>query len=226
MNKNPGVIFDMDGVVVDSNPVHKEVIKLFCKKYNQDVSDTILKERVYGRTNKEWIPEVFGDISSDYSNRLADEKEKMFREMFDPRSAEIPGFTAFLENLREAGIKCILATSAPGENADFILQELDIAKYFHSVLDSSDVERGKPEPDIYLKAASALNLPPGECIIFEDSFAGVEAGVRAGATVIGVTSTHTAEELIGCAKVIDSFLEISIGDLKAIANNSSTGTAS
>lgn len=220
MKNDFGVIFDMDGVLVNSNPAHKEVIKQFCKKYQKEVTENFLRERVYGRTNKEWIPEVFGDISEEYSEKLAYEKEKMFRDMFDPNKYVIPGLIEFLGKLRQSGIKCVLATSAPKENADFILSELGIENYFIAVLDSSDVNKGKPEPEVYLKAANKAGYPPEKCIIFEDSLAGVEAGLRAGAVVIGVTSTHDAEELKNCAIIIDSFSEISVDDLKKQFSNS------
>jgi beta-phosphoglucomutase len=218
MENDFGVIFDMDGVLVDSNPAHKEVIKQFCKKYQKDVTEDFLRQRVYGRTNKEWIPEVFGDLPEKYSEKLADEKEKMFRDMFEPDKHIIPGLIGFLGKLRQSGIKCVLATSAPKENAVFILSELGIEKYFIAVLDSSDVNKGKPEPDVYLKAAKKAGYPPEKCIIFEDSIAGVEAGLRAGAKVIGITTTHHADELSECSKVISNFKEVTVADLLDIVN--------
>jgi len=216
MKYNFGVIFDMDGVLVHSNPVHKETIKEFFLKYNQQVSNTFLEKRVWGRTNQEWIPEVFGDISVDRTSHLADEKEQMFRDRFDPNSAFIPGIKEFLKKLNSNGIRTAVATSAPGENAEFILTELKIKEYFSVILDSSDVEKGKPDPQVYLKAAERLRFPASQCIVFEDSLAGVEAGVRAGAKVVGISSTHSAEELSGCAMVISDFLELTIDDLAGL----------
>ncbi|CAN5125721.1 HAD family hydrolase [soil metagenome] len=213
MKYNFGVIFDMDGVLVHSNPVHKETIKDFFIKYNQEVSNTFLEERVWGRTNKEWIPEVFGNVSVDRTEQLADEKEQMFRDRFDPHSAFIPGIKEFIKELNNYGVRTAVATSAPGENAEFILTELKIKEYFSVILDSSDVDKGKPEPQVYLKAAERLRFPASQCIVFEDSLAGVEAGVRAGAKVVGVSSTHSAEELSGCAMVITDFLELTVDDL-------------
>lgn len=216
MKYNFGVIFDMDGVLVHSNPVHKETIKEFFIKHKQEVSNTFLEERVWGRTNKEWIPEVFGDLSVDLTGELADEKEQMFRDRFDPNSAFLPGIKEFLKELNNKGIRTAIATSAPCENAEFILSELKIKDYFSVILDSSDVDKGKPEPQVYLKAAERLGFPASQCIVFEDSLAGVEAGVRAGAKVVGVTSTHAAEELSGCAMVISDFLELTVDDLAGL----------
>lgn len=216
MAKKIGAVFDMDGVIVHSNPAHKEIIKEFCKKHQQEVSDKFLTERVYGRTNKEWIPEVFGEMSLANAEELADEKEQMFRDQFHPRAAAIPGITDFLKLLHQKKIPCVVATSAPSANAEFILSELDIKKYFSATLDSSDVEKGKPEPQIYLKAAETLGLPSSDCIVFEDSLAGVEAGLRAGSKVVGITSTHSEDELSNCSLVINNFNELSYGNLEKI----------
>ncbi len=213
MNNTIGAIFDMDGVIVHSNPVHKETIKDFCKKHNQQVTDSFLEERVWGRTNKEWIPEVFGKITIEQSERLGDEKEQMFRDRFDPKSSAIPGITEFLDKLKNRDVATAVATSAPGENAEFILSELGIKDYFSAILDSSDVDKGKPEPQVYIKAAERLSLPPSKCIVFEDSLAGVEAGVRAGSKVVGISSTHSAEELSKCSKVIKDFTGLAVDEL-------------
>ena len=84
------------------------------------------------------------------------------------------------------------------------------------MLDSSHVEKGKPDPDVYLKAAEALKLPPSKCIVFEDSLAGVEAGNKAGAHVVGITSTHTPEELSSCIRTYNHFNEIELDELLAL----------
>lgn len=217
MTVSIGVIFDMDGVIVHSNPVHEATIKEFCNKQNQDVTNAYLRERVFGRTNKEWIPELFGDISDAQLSAYASEKETMFRDRFNPVDSEISGASTFLKELSRRSIPCALATSAPGENADFILNALQIRDYFDSVLNSSHVTKGKPDPEVYLKAAKSLNLPPSRCLVFEDSIAGVEAGLRAGAHVIGITSTHTPEELDDCLKTFNDFTEIKIDELITLA---------
>lgn len=216
MKSLAGAIFDMDGVIVHSNPAHEETIKEFCDKYNQDVTDTFLRENIFGRTNKEWIPELFGNISDDELSMYADEKEKMFRDRFDPKSAVIRGIEPFLIQLKNRKIKCALATSAPGENADFILNDLNIRHFFSAVLDSSDVVKGKPEPEVYIKSAKALELPSSACFVFEDSLAGVEAGRRSGANVIGITSTHTSEELGDCLRTFDDFTQIDMDELLSL----------
>jgi beta-phosphoglucomutase family hydrolase len=213
MSKTPGVIFDMDGVIVHSNPAHKKAIQNFCKKHNQDVSQKFLENRLYGRTNKEWIPELFGQISDDRLKELADEKEQMFRDMFSPEDNIVEGIHEFLDKLEENNIPMAVATSAPGENADYILSRLYITDYFDIVLDSSHVKTGKPDPEVYLKTAKALGKEPANCIVFEDSVSGVAAGRKAGASVVGVTTTHSKEELAPCSLVIENFKSLSLAQL-------------
>ena len=98
-----------------------------------------------------------------------------------------------------------IATSAPRANVDFTLQKTNTGKYFKTILDDSFVTEGKPNPQIYLKSAQALGFDPANCIVFEDSLSGVKAGKRAGCKVVGITTTHTREELNETDFVIDNF---------------------
>lgn len=208
MSNTPGVIFDMDGVIVHSNPAHKKAIQIFCEKHNQDVSETFLHERLYGRTNKEWIPELFGELTPKKLKELADEKEQLFRDLFEPEEHIVQGIHSFLEDLKSHDVAMAVATSAPVENADYILSRLDIRPFFDVVLDSSHVSKGKPDPEVYLKASEALGKSPENCIVFEDSIAGVKAGLGAECYVVGVTTTHTEDEFEACHRVIDDFEQV------------------
>jgi beta-phosphoglucomutase len=219
------VIFDMDGVLVNSNPVHKESLQIFFREHNHSFTEEYLRERIYGRTNQEWIAEVFGDIPPEEIERLAAAKEKLFREMFDPGQAVIPGLFDFLEQLDRRGISLVVATSAPRENADYILSELAIEDYFDTVLDSSHVKKGKPDPEVYLKAAGAAGYPPERCIVIEDSLAGVISGLKAGARVVGITSTHTHEELKDCDLTVDDFTKLTPRMLESLIDNPRSGTS-
>lgn len=216
MKKFSAVIFDMDGVIVHSNPVHKVILQEFCEKHGKELTDEMLREKVYGRTNQDWIPNVFGDISDETIQQYADEKEQMFRDVFNPKEHVVPGLFEFLDALDEAGFKKVVATSAPAENEDYILKELGISDRFDTVLNSSHVTKSKPNPEPYLKAAAAIDVDPSACIVIEDSISGVESGLNAGATVIGITTTHTREEMKNCALVADDFTEITVTDLQKL----------
>lgn len=210
------VIFDMDGVIVHSNPTHKIILQEFCEKHDQELTDRQLLEKVYGRTNKEWIPNVFGDVSDEVISAFADEKELMFRKAFDPQANVVPGLYDFLDKLDERGIKMVVATSAPKENADYILSELNITDRFAAILSSADVEKSKPHPEPYLKGAKAAEADPVNCIVIEDSISGVKSGLAAGSKVIGVATTHTHEEMKDCHLVVDDFTRLDMDDLEAL----------
>ncbi len=210
MQKLEAVLFDMDGVIVDSNPIHKEVLIEFCRKYGVELDEENLRENVYGRTNKDWIPNVFGEVSDETIEAYTKEKEEMFREVFIPKDHIVPGLIEFLELLDHAGIRKVIATSAPAENADYILKELDIASHFDAVLNASHVSKSKPDPEPYLKAAKAGDAEPQNCIVFEDSISGVRSGSAAGAKVVGVATTHTHQELQACDLIVDDFTGLNV----------------
>ena len=126
------------------------------------------------------------------------------------------GLEDFLKALNEAGIPCAVGTSAPKENADFVLEKTGLGKYFQTVLHAKHVSIGKPHPDIYLKAAHELGFEPEKCVVIEDSLPGVQAGLNAKAKVVGVTTTHTTEELEDCDLTIKDFTEVSLGDLASL----------
>jgi HAD superfamily hydrolase (TIGR01509 family) len=108
--------------------------------------------------------------------------------------------------MQQEQIPRAIATSAPRANVDFTLEKTHIGKFFDTILDESFVTNGKPEPEIYLKTAAALGFDPAKCIVFEDSLSGVEAGKAAGCKVIGITTTHSHEELRKCNLVVENFI--------------------
>ena len=200
------VIFDMDGVIVDSNPTHTIALRKFCDMQGHHLTDDELKTRVYGRPNKDWIPDIFGNrLTPEQYRKLASAKEALFRELFAPIIKPLAGLIEFLEKLEANHIPKAIASSAPPENIEFTLEKTGVKRFFDIMLAESDVNNGKPDPEIYLMAANALHIPPKQCIVFEDSLAGIEAGKRAGCKVIGVTTTHVCSELVGTDLVIDDF---------------------
>ena len=212
-----GALFDMDGVIADTNPYHKKAISLFCEKHGINVGDDFLKEEIYGYMNEEWIPKLFTkELTANEVNILAEEKEAIFRELYEPYVAPVEGLREFLSLLKAENIKCVVGTSAPAVNAQFILEKTGLKTFFDDVLDSSDVELGKPNPEIYLKCAARIGKMPGECIVFEDSLAGVAAGNAAGCKVVGVATTHSATELSDTALVINNFEKLTLNVLNQL----------
>lgn len=201
-------IFDMDGVIIDSNPFHKIALKQFCQKYGHDLSEEQLKEKIYGRTNKDWITNVFGKLEEKKLRSYAEEKEALFRKIYEQDIHALNGLVSFLEAMDRLHIPRAIATSAPRANVDFTLTHTGIEKYFPLILDESFVSKGKPDPEIYIKTVDALKLSPENCVVFEDSLSGVRAGKQAGCKVVGISTTHSAEELSETDLVIGDFTQI------------------
>ena len=220
MSVNPGsfgIIFDMDGVLIDSNPYHKKSLKSFAKSYGYDLDEEEMRQRIYGRQNKEWIPSLFGrEMSMEEIDKYAEEKELHFQRIFDKNIEALNGLIPFLQSLRQANIPRAIATSAPRMNVDFVFRKTDIGEYFGLVLDDSHVKRGKPDPEIYLKASELLGFDPSSCVVFEDSLSGVESARSAGCRIVAVATTHEPDEFGEVDQVINDFSEISLNDIRSI----------
>ena len=208
----------MDGVIVDSNPYHKIAIQQFCKEHGHELSDDRLLKQVYGRTNREWITSLFGAIPDKTVIQYTEEKEELYRQLFDKDIKPVQGLIKFLDLLDKHSIPRAIGTSAPRSNVDFTLNRTNTGKYFDIILNDTFVTHSKPHPEIYLKCAEALGLPNSQCIVIEDSLSGVQAGKAAGSKVIGITTTHTREELSHCDLVIDDFEQLTIENLQALLN--------
>ncbi|MCW3078790.1 HAD family phosphatase [Segetibacter sp.] len=207
---NLAVLFDMDGVIVDSNPYHKLAFEAFLKRHDVFLTDDELKRHVYGRTNQEIMRFIFKDNFSEARSEIwADEKEALFRELYKEVSP-VKGLVSFLQTLKAKDVKTAVGTSAPKINLYFILEKIHLIHYFDTLLHSADVLFGKPNPEIYLKAAARLQIEPKNCIVIEDSLPGIKAGLDAGMKVIGITTTHTAEELANAHLVIEDFEGLSV----------------
>lgn len=210
-------LFDMDGVLVHTNPYHKKAFKRFLDEHDVDLTDDELRDHVYGRTNSEIFPYIFkDDYTPEKGKKWADEKESLFRDLYKEDAKPVPGLVDFLKKLKEAGVKSAVGTSAPVENLDFIMDTLDLRRFFDVFLHSGSITKSKPDPEIYLKAADQLNTEPDNCVVFEDSVAGVKAGLNAGMNVVAVATTHSDDELAGAHLVIDDFEDIDIQYLQRL----------
>ncbi|HEY3405827.1 MAG TPA: HAD family phosphatase [Ohtaekwangia sp.] len=215
--KKFAILFDMDGVIIDSNPAHKIALRQFCKQHGHDLTDEQLRLKIYGRTNKDWIPNLFGgNLSAEKIAQYGEEKEAMFREIYKKDVKPVTGLIQFLDTMMDQKVPMAIATSAPRSNVDFTLEHTHTEKYFKAILDEAFVNRGKPDPEIYIKTAAALGFDPKDCVVIEDSLSGVQAGKAAGCKVIGITTTHTPEELVHTDMVISDFTGLRLAQLSAL----------
>lgn len=208
-----GIIFDMDGVIVDNHKYHMQAWQTFCNKYGIPLTEEDYRDNINGRTAPAIMQYLFGeDITAELILQYTIEKESLYRELFATHLAPTPGLRSYLDDALAAQLPMAVATSAPTENVEFTLDGLGIRKYFSAILDQHAVTQGKPHPEVYTKACAALELPPEKCVVFEDAISGIKAGLAAGCTVIGVATSHSKEELTASKKNIYDFNEITIDE--------------
>lgn len=190
-------IFDMDGVIADTNPYHTIAWREYYERNGKPLSDEDFVRYVSGNHNRAIVRHLFDgrDLTDEEAYRLGDEKEALFRELYAPHLVPVPGLPEFLKALKAAGIKTAVGTSAPVENLDFVMEKLNLREYFDVLLHEKLVTRPKPDPEIYQRAMYLLGVSPTDSIIFEDSMTGIRAARAAGARVVGVATTHSPEEL-------------------------------
>lgn len=207
------VIFDMDGVLVFNNTFHELAWVQFARKYGFDFNNESVKN-LFGSTNRDYLTNLFGPLTEERMHELAEEKEALYRELYKPHIKAPDGLIEFLEELQNNEVPLAVATSAPPSNVGFVLSELGITKYFSVIVDDSQITRGKPFPDIYLLTAQKLGLKPDQCVVVEDSVAGVQAGINAGMKVVGITSTFSREQISHATTLIASYREVNVEKVK------------
>ncbi len=197
------IILDMDGVVIDSNPLHREAWRLYNHRFGMK-TDEAMQQRMYGKRNDEIVRDFFGpNLTESEAAALGAEKERLYRELLGGRVREslVPGLLEFLQ--RHADTPLAVATNAEPANVDFVLDNAGLRPYFRVVIDGHQVRKAKPDPEIYLRAAELLQIPTCDCIVFEDSLAGLAAARSAGMRTVGVKTTH--EVLPDADLAIDHF---------------------
>jgi len=185
------LVFDLDGVIVDSMPMHTEAWRTYLERLGIIESD--IENQMHGRRNDEIVRALIAaDLPPDEVFQHGAEKERLFREMMLPRLEDhmVAGIREFLE--RTNGTPRAVASNAEPANIDFVLDGAGLRRYFPVIVDGHQVEQPKPWPDVYLRAAQLLRTPPKNCIIFEDSPTGIAAAKAAGCRVVGI-GTHTMD---------------------------------
>ena len=195
-------IFDIDGTIIDSMPYHSKSWPVLFERHGfGDRTDLI--DSSAGRTGAEVMRDVAGaDATLERLQELADEKERIYRDMFGPVFREIPGFTAFARAAKALGLKLALGTAGNAENIAFAVGGLDLHNFFDAAVGAADVEHGKPEPDIFLEAARRMHVPPQQCVVFEDAPLGIEAALRAGMRAVALSGTYPQHDFAASSHVV------------------------
>ncbi len=206
------VIFDMDGVIIDSESLHIEVVLDILKgldivlSYN-DITGYIGISNSY----------MWGELIGRYGIRktvseLIDIQHVMNIEVLDSHEdIAMPGIIELLEEIKNSGLKTAIASSSTIDYIDAVVDKLGIARYFDAIISGEQVARGKPNPDIFIRAAELLDVRPAECIVIEDSDNGIRAAVDAGIRVIGLKNPNSGNQsLAGADRVVHSLGEINV----------------
>ena len=191
-----GIIFDMDGTIVDSLPYHYKAWKIFFKENKVENFSKKLKDYKGGGT-LDLMTAVYGNKYSRKELKImTDDKEIIFREIYKNNVVPIMGFMDMFELIKSKNILVGLASNAIRKNVKMILSELKIYEKFDSIICGDEVRKGKPDPEMFDETVDRFNLKKEECLIFEDSVEGVSAAVNSKVDVVGITSSTSKKILI------------------------------
>jgi HAD superfamily hydrolase (TIGR01509 family) len=197
LNSQPAaVIFDLDGVLIDSSPYHYRKWVQFFTERGVAFDPEKLPRQILGPRNDVILRQFFGNRLTEGEIRfLTQDLERRFREAIGPHAQPLPGIPTLIKGIHAAGIPMAVASSAVAKNVEFIVAALGLKSYFRFLLNGDEVTHPKPDPEIYLQAAAKLGKPAAACVVFEDTYVGVEAAKRAGMKCVAIASTFSSEEL-------------------------------
>lgn len=210
-------IFDMDGTLVDNMRFHGEAWVRFFAEVGRETDPDEFLIRTAGMTTREIFRQMFGDgTNEEQIKKYTLRKEELYQDSFRPHLSAVAGLIEFLEKAQKLGVKMAVATSASPRNIEFVLDGLDLRKYFGAITGANEITNGKPNPEISLKSAEKLGVSPENCIVFEDAFKGFEAANAAGMKSVAITTVNNRknlENLPSVVAVIDDFTEIEPAEL-------------
>ena len=211
-----GIVFDMDGVVIDSHPAHRRAWQKFLHAVGRDVTDTELDFVLDGRKRDEILCYFLGELKPAQIAQYGALKDEMLQQLGEDLRP-LPGIIEFLNSLSPAGIRIALATSAGRRRTCGTLEELGLARYFDAIVTGDEVGKGKPDPAIYRLVAERLNETPESLLVVEDAVSGVKSARAAGMRCLGVASPQRAEALrdAGADPIISDFRSLSLARLRA-----------
>ncbi len=212
-----GALFDWDGVIIDSSRAHE----LSWDRLAEEEGRTLPPDHFvkgFGRKNTVIIPEILAWTTDPAEiKRLDDRKEALYRDIVREDGIEpLPGVRELLAGLREAGIPCCVGTSTSRENVETIMEITGLSEYFADIASAEDVSHGKPDPEVFVKAAGKIHRAPEDCVVFEDALHGIEAGLAGGMRVVGVGTTHPYEELTMAHLAVHRLTDVNVARLRAL----------
>lgn len=204
MKKHRAAVFDMDGVIVDSAPLHRRAWQVVLRKHDIPFAEEKFR-RFFNARDAAVAPRLIGVMSDEETACLVDEKSVVFQQLIRTEGRPVRGVIEFIEKLQKLQVLTALASLARPEEIDVVLDTVGLRDKLRIVITGEQMMRDKPAPDIFLTAAFRLALPPTEVVVFEDAVSGVEAARASGATTIALTTTYSPGELSHADLVIQDF---------------------
>jgi len=202
MTARKGVLWDLDGVLVDTGGFHLPAWSQTLAEYGIPFNEELFRA-TFGMNNAGILALLLGRAPEpEFVAEVSDRKEWLFRQAVRGHAQPLPGVRTWLDDLKAEGVRQAIASSAPPANIDTLVDELDLRSYFDAIVSGSDLP-GKPDPAVFLRAAHLIGVPPDRCVVVEDAVAGVEAAQRAGMRCIAVTTTNPAHLLNGADIVVE-----------------------
>jgi HAD superfamily hydrolase (TIGR01509 family) len=213
------ILWDMDGVLADTSQLHFETWERVLIEQGIPF-DRQKFHLIYGLKNRDLLPYLAGkSLEPEWIEWIADQKELAFRQALPGHLSHLPGVLDWLQRFYSWGWKQAVASSAPPENVEALVDELGIRKYFAALVTPGDLP-GKPDPAVFLLAASRLGVPPHNCVVIEDSIPGIEAARRAGMHCIAVTTTNPPEALSQADIVVETMDQLTVKQVESLFRES------
>ena len=214
-NTIQAVIWDLDGVIIDSADEHRRAWQRLARETGVTLTDADFWA-TFGKRNDDIIPHFWKNVSPEQLQALADRKELYFREFVREAAAPLPGSMELMRGLYEAGFPQALASSTPIENIALIKDLLHLDHYLTALVSGETVARGKPAPDIFLQAADELHMPPSLCLVIEDAVAGVQAALAAGMRCIAVAGNRDLPGLRAADVMVKDLTQVNVAQVRNI----------
>ena len=210
-----GVIFDMDGVLIDSAAPHLQSWRLLAAELGTQVSEQQCAA-LFGRQNRDIIPALFGETTPERIQALADRKELLYRDLVRRDPPIVEGAVDLIRALHETGARLAIGSSAPRANIDLVLSAMDVSDLMHAVVSGDEVSRGKPDPQVFQMACERLALTPGRCVVVEDAPVGITAAKAAGTHAVAVLMHHSRESFVHSNLIVDELRQLTPEMLAAL----------
>jgi beta-phosphoglucomutase family hydrolase len=208
-NPIQAVIWDLDGVIIDSADEHRRAWQRLAREEGIVMTDADFWA-TFGKRNDDIFATLWGNLPPERVKELSDRKEMYFRELIRESAAPLPGAIELMRGLHDAGFAQALASSTPVENINLIAEVLGLKRYLSILVSGETVARGKPAPDIFLKAAAELQMDPTVCLVIEDAVAGVEAAHAAGMRCIAVAGNRDLPGLRKADLMVKDLTEVDV----------------